>query len=145
MRYFILALALILLPCHAQAGTDGISQLNTVTQQKADNANDDALQDAARQRGLIQGQTGKSQASAGTVAKPPKALKLPNPNQAKVKQLEAQVKALNTKLNSITGLPDDQQLRIQQMQDHMAKMMALMSNLMEKMSETQNGIVQNMK
>jgi uncharacterized coiled-coil protein SlyX len=47
------------------------------------------------------------------------------------------MKAMKQKLESISGLPADQQQRIDQMHDHLMKMMALMNNLMEKISESQ--------
>ena len=47
-----LALALTM-PAAAFAATDGIQQLITVTQMKADNANEEALQGAEKQRELV--------------------------------------------------------------------------------------------
>lgn len=129
MRYFVMILALMLLPVCAQAGIGNVQNQRPQLAQPGTTGNNTAPAEG----------TGSQQ-----TVKLPKA-KLLNPNVAKLKQLEAQMKALDQKLDSINGLAEDQQLRIQQMQDHMAKMMALMSNLMQKMSETQNGIVQNMK
>lgn len=145
MRFFII-IAFMLIASQAQAANDGINQLITAGQIKADNANDDALSGASRQRDLIGQQrslrnaqgmqdTPSSNTTPQTIKKPK--AKLQNPNLVKIKQLQAQMTALNQKLNSISGLPQDQQQRIQQMQDLMAKMMALMNNLMNKASGTE--------
>ncbi|MEZ0262478.1 MAG: hypothetical protein ACAH80_15850 [Alphaproteobacteria bacterium] len=135
MRIFIIAFAFIMLACQAQAGTDGINQLNSVMQNQSSDANDGATAGTGRPSGLG-AQAQQPASNSPQPVKLPKA-KLPNPNIAKVKQLDAQMKALKQKLESISGLPADQQQRIDQMHDHLMKMMALMNSLMEKISESQ--------
>jgi hypothetical protein len=144
MRTFIITFAFMFLACQAQAGTDGINQLITASELRASNANDEALEGANRQRGLVsQQKTLRNAQSAQNAApaapkqlKPPKAT-LQNPNIAKVKQMDAQMKALKQKLESVSGLPTDQQQKIDQMHDLLTKMMAVMNSLLDKMAEAQ--------
>jgi hypothetical protein len=48
-----LLLGSIMAPTHGMAGSDGISALLAVTQQKAGNANNDAMNGADKQRALV--------------------------------------------------------------------------------------------
>ena len=79
--------------------------------------------------------TASGSTTSQTIVKPKSKLKLPNPNLAKVKQLDAQMKALKPKLESINGLPADQQYKIDQMHDLLMKMIAVMNSLVNKMEE----------
>ena len=120
MRYFMIIM-LCLLPSFAHAESDGINSQTTVINKNTDNAND----------GATQGQ-GLGAQSTGT-----KTLKLknsglkPNANAAKLHNLEVSMKALKQKMDSINGLEQEQQVRLQPMQDLLQKMMALLSSMQE--------------
>lgn len=123
MRYLIIALAFVLLPCQAQAGLDSAAQSQRPPAISQAPGSDPA-------NGQPSGNT-----TSQTIAKPKSKLKLPTPNLAKVKQLDAQMKALKPKLESINGLPADQQYKIDQMHDLLMKMIAVMNSLVNKMEE----------
>ena len=58
---------------------------------------------------------------------------------------ERELPALDQILKGTAGLDQQTSLRLQMSMDRLSKLMTTMSNLMKKMSDTQNAIVQNMK
>lgn len=52
---------------------------------------------------------------------------------------------LNKELDGIAGMNEEDALRLQKMMDRRSKMMSTLSNMMKKISSTQDGLVQNLK
>ncbi len=57
----------------------------------------------------------------------------------------AQQESAAMKLDSLSEMGEMESLRLQMAMDRLSKMMSTVSNLMHKISETQDAIVQNMK
>lgn len=60
-------------------------------------------------------------------------------------ELQAAVEHTRSKLDSLSELSEEQQLRMQALMDRLAKFDAAMSAIMKKFSETQSQIIQNLK
>lgn len=54
-------------------------------------------------------------------------------------------KELKDKMDSMNEMGEMESLRLQMAMDRMSKMMSTLSNLLKKISDTQNGIIQNLK
>jgi hypothetical protein len=61
------------------------------------------------------------------------------------KQLEAEFEAIQEDIDSLSELGEMESLRLQLAMDRLSKMMSTLSNLMKKISDTTNQIVQNLK
>lgn len=60
-------------------------------------------------------------------------------------QLNADAVAINGKLDSMSELSEEEQLRLQMAMDRRSKMMDALSNILKKLSDTSNAIIQNLK
>lgn len=60
-------------------------------------------------------------------------------------EIDDMKKQLKDQRDSLAELGEEQQLRLQMTMDRMSKMMSTLSNLLKKISDTQNQIVQNLK
>ena len=70
---------------------------------------------------------------------------VPTPGQPTLAELDASIDQMKTDLDSMSEMGEMESLRLQMAMDRMSKMMATLSNLLKKISDTQNAIVQNMK
>ena len=61
------------------------------------------------------------------------------------KQLEAELDAIQQKLDSLSEMGEMESLRLQMAMDRLSKMMSTISNIMKRISETNSQIVQNLK
>ena len=62
-----------------------------------------------------------------------------------VKQIDAEAQALFNEVGSLNELGEEEILRLQALMDRLSKMMSVLSNVMKKLSDTSNQIVQNLK
>jgi hypothetical protein len=60
-------------------------------------------------------------------------------------ELDASIDQMRTELDSMSEMGETESLRLQMAMDRMSKMMTTLSNLLKKISDTQNAIVQNIK
>lgn len=60
-------------------------------------------------------------------------------------EIDDMKKQLKDQRDSLAELGEEQQLRLQMAMDRMSKMMSTLSNLLKKISDTQNQIIQNLK
>lgn len=60
-------------------------------------------------------------------------------------ELEILIKELDSKLDNMNEMGEMESLRLQMAMDRLSKMMTTLSNLMKKMSETSQNIIQNLK
>lgn len=60
-------------------------------------------------------------------------------------ELDSQVEKAKKDLDSMSEMGEMESLRLQMAMDRMSKMMSTLSNLLKKISDTQNSIVQNLK
>lgn len=60
-------------------------------------------------------------------------------------ELDAAVDKAKSDLDSMSELGEEKSLRLQMTMDRMSKQMSTLSNLLKKISDTQNSIVQNIK
>jgi hypothetical protein len=60
-------------------------------------------------------------------------------------ELDSQIGQLKNDLDSMSAMGEMESLRLQMAMDRMAKMMSTLSNLLKKVSDTQQSIVQNIK
>ena len=61
------------------------------------------------------------------------------------KDIDSAKDAVKDKLDSMSEMGETESLRLQMAMDRMSKMMATLSNILKKMSDTSQGITQNMK
>lgn len=69
----------------------------------------------------------------------------PAPGQPPKAELDAAVGQMKSELDSMSEMGEMESLRLQMAMDRMSKMMATLSNLLQKVSDTQDAIVQNIK
>lgn len=69
----------------------------------------------------------------------------PGPGQPSKAELDAAIDKAKSDLDSMGEMGEMESLRLQMAMDRMSKMMSTLSNLLKKASETQQGIVQNIK
>lgn len=60
-------------------------------------------------------------------------------------ELDSQIDQLKTDLESMSEIGEMESLRLQMAMDRTAKMMSTLSNLLKKISDTQQSVVQNIK
>jgi hypothetical protein len=60
-------------------------------------------------------------------------------------QIDAAADLIKTRLDSLSELGEMESLRLQMAMDRLSKMMSTLSNLLKKISDTSDGIVQNLK
>lgn len=65
--------------------------------------------------------------------------------QASLAQVDREAAAIKNKLDSLSEMGEMESLRLQMAMDRLSKLMATLSNLMKKISDTSNSIVQNMR
>lgn len=61
------------------------------------------------------------------------------------KQIDDAVSNMKNDLDSMSEMGETESLRLQMAMDRLSKMMSTLSNLLKKISDTQQGITQNMK
>ncbi|HEV8485697.1 MAG TPA: hypothetical protein VGV87_19295, partial [Blastocatellia bacterium] len=61
------------------------------------------------------------------------------------KEVDDSIDAIKKDLDSMSELGEIESLRLQMAMDRMSKMISTLSNLLKKMSDTADGIVQNLK
>ena len=61
------------------------------------------------------------------------------------KEVDDSIDAIKKDLDSMSEMGETESLRLQMAIDRMSKMMSTLSNLLKKMSDTADGIVQNLK
>ena len=69
----------------------------------------------------------------------------PGPGQPSKAELDAAIDKAKSDLDSMSEMGEMESLRLQMAMDRMSKMMSTLSNLLKKASETQEGIIQNIK
>jgi hypothetical protein len=69
----------------------------------------------------------------------------PGAGQPSRAELDASIDQLKSDLDSMSEMGEMESLRLQMAMDRMSKMMSTLSNLLKKISDTQNAIVQNIK
>lgn len=69
----------------------------------------------------------------------------PQPGAPTQAELDATIDAMKSDLDAMSQMGEMDALRLQMAMDRMSKMMAVLSNLLEKISDTQGAIVQNIK
>ena len=60
-------------------------------------------------------------------------------------ELDSMVDAMKSDIDSMSDMGEMESLRLQMAMDRMSKMMSTLSNLLKKISDTQNSITQNLK
>ena len=60
-------------------------------------------------------------------------------------ELDSMVDAMKSDIDSMSEMGEMESLRLQMAMDRMSKMMSTLSNLLKKISDTQNAITQNLK
>jgi hypothetical protein len=70
---------------------------------------------------------------------------VPNAGQPSRAELDAAIDQMKNDLDSMSEMGEMESLRLQMAMDRMSRMMATLSNLLKKISDTQNSIVQNIK
>jgi len=60
-------------------------------------------------------------------------------------ELDGSIDQMRAELDSMSEMGETESLRLQMAMDRMSKMMSTLSNLLKKISDTQNAIVQNIK
>lgn len=65
--------------------------------------------------------------------------------QYDLEALDKEQRELKKKLDSLSEMSETTALRLQMMMDRRSKFMTMLSNMLKKMSDTQNSIVQNLK
>ena len=60
-------------------------------------------------------------------------------------ELDSQIDKMKSDLDSMSEMGEMESLRLQMAMDRMSKMMSTLSNLLKKISDTQNSIIQNIK
>jgi hypothetical protein len=60
-------------------------------------------------------------------------------------ELDSQIDQMKNDLDSMSEMGEMESLRLQMAMDRMSKMMSTLSNLLKKISDTQNSITQNIK
>jgi hypothetical protein len=157
------AIAFVCWPAVSSAEpSSGIGALKSVTAEKVNNANDAAIEQTKPNSGATQpptppnpgsihmdrsrkarlmtdGQDLLEQAESVTAHYQPGEGK---PSKAELKGSMDQVKA---DLDSLSELSEMDSLRLQMTMDRLSKLMATLSNLLKKASDTQQGITQNLK
>jgi hypothetical protein len=68
-----------------------------------------------------------------------------NSKAAQRSQMQAQQQAAADKKDSLSDMSQMEQMKLQMAMDRRAKMIETLSNLMKKMSDTDNSIIKNMK
>ena len=61
------------------------------------------------------------------------------------KEVNDSIEAIKKDLDSMSEMGETESLRLQMAMDRMSKMLSTLSNLLKKMSDTADGIVQNLK
>ncbi|MEZ0262164.1 MAG: hypothetical protein ACAH80_14245 [Alphaproteobacteria bacterium] len=157
MRAFVFLLAALLAatPAMAQIQSGGMRQMNSGSQIEAGNANNHALQGVQQQRtglGLQQGGLQPGPATAPAVQgglkpgmKDIQGKLAPRSRAAELAQIEQQLRDIEAKLNAMGALPMKDKGKVGAIQDRCGKLIATLSNIMKKMSETQAAIIGNMK
>ena len=69
----------------------------------------------------------------------------PGPGQPSKAELDAAIDKAKSDLDSMSEMGEMESLRLQMAMDRLSKMMSTLSNLLKKASETQEGIIQNIK
>ena len=69
----------------------------------------------------------------------------PGAGQPSRAELDASIDQVKSDLDSMSEMGEMESLRLQMAMDRMSKMMSTLSNLLKKISDTQNSIVQNIK
>jgi hypothetical protein len=135
------------------AGSDGdiMALAQLVMMQAAQEAADDlraqmqAIKDGQKQRTALRGRAvvqGAGNLAAGQARPAPTLSVLDRPTRTSLNQ---QFNELKTEMDSLGDLSEEQSLRIQMYMDRYAKFMEMLSNMMKKASDTQAGIISNMK
>jgi hypothetical protein len=62
-----------------------------------------------------------------------------------VKVITPDLKKISTKLDSMSEMGEMESLRLQMAMDRVSKMMSTLSNILKKMSDTQQSIIDNLK
>ena len=70
---------------------------------------------------------------------------VPAAGQPTKAELQNQIDQMKSDLDSMSEMGEMESLRLQMAMDRMSKMMSTLSNLLEKISDTQDAIVQNLK
>ena len=65
--------------------------------------------------------------------------------QAQMAELDRKIERMEDEIDSMSEMGEMESLRLQMAMDRMSKMMSTLSNLLKKISDTQNSIVQNIK
>jgi hypothetical protein len=74
-----------------------------------------------------------------------KASYAPTPGRPTKAELDASIDQMKSVLDSTSEMSEMDSLRLQMAMDRLSKMMSTLSNLLKKTSDTQQGIVQNVK
>ena len=61
------------------------------------------------------------------------------------KEVDDSIEAIKKDLDSMSEMGETESLRLQMAMDRMSKMISTLSNLLKKMSDTADGVVQNLK
>ena len=69
----------------------------------------------------------------------------PAADQPSKTELQTQIDQLKGDLDSMAEMGEAESVRLQMAMDRMSKMMSALSNLLKKISDTQDAVVQNMK
>ena len=69
----------------------------------------------------------------------------PAPGGPTKAELDSTVDAMKSDIDSMSEMGEMESLRLQMAMDRMSKMMSTLSNLLKKISDTQNSITQNLK
>lgn len=69
----------------------------------------------------------------------------PTAGQPTLAQLDAAIDKAKSDLDSMSEMGEMESLRLQMAMDRMSKQMSTLSNLLKKISDTQNSIIQNIK
>jgi hypothetical protein len=161
----LIAIASLCLPASAAASpSDGINRLQAATSAKANAANDAAIEQAKPSTGTAQptatpppkpgpiqlqraqraqmitdGRALLAQAEKVTADYRPKE---GGPSKA---ELDASIGEMKSDIDSMSEMGEMESLRLQMAMDRMSKMMSTLSNLLKKVSDTADGITQNLK
>jgi hypothetical protein len=69
----------------------------------------------------------------------------PKTGQPSKAELDSQIDEMKSEIDSMSEMGETESLRLQMAMDRMSKMMSTLSNLLKKISDTSDAIVQNIK
>ena len=163
----LFGMALASLPAVAGAEPDGINRLKLIAAQKAEQANQDAIEStkpstttgqttttppppAPKPRAIQRRQADKAQMIADGRALLVEAEKVsagyrPAEGAPSKADLDASIDQVKSNLDSMSEMGEMESLRLQMAMDRMSKMMSTLSNMLKKISDTAQGITQNIK